>query len=440
MDLKNVQNISNRTIISLSTLKESQNWILEILLDRYTLELQSGNYNLPIKTANTEEDKTINISLPLLLGYQGQASLIYNEILKLLNQLFGVPPGTLRFGLGHRRSRQLSIMKNGQSWIPNLFQLSSGESLLLDLFLCIIKDFDLSNSNFTRLSDINGIVLIDEIDLHLHVHLQKDILPQLIRLFPKVQFVITTHSPVFLLGMRDVFGTDGFDILNMPTAEPISVEGFNEFQDLFSIISETKTYIDTLNTELKKSLLPAIFVEGDYDIKYITKTIALFYGDKDLLSKIRLLDSNGFGGLNNIWASLDKKNRIVDLLSTKIFLLYDCDISKKDDSNGKVSRKTIPINFTNPIQKGIENLLSETTIQKLQNENDKFIDIKNATKEKIRGEIIDIPEVKTINPNEKKNVCDWLCQNGDASDFEGFKIVVDIIIDFINQDNKEITP
>ena len=421
MDLKNVQTISNRSIISLSTLKESQKWLLDLLFDRSVFEL-----------------KTQQLFLQVQLMYHGQASLIYAEILKLLNQLFGMPQNTLRFGIGTRHLRQVSIIKNEQSWIPNLFQLSSGEVLLLDLFLSIIKDFELSKSIFTKLSNINGIVLIDEIDLHLHIHLQKNILPQLIKLFPKVQFVITTHSPVFLLGMQDVFGTNGFDILDMPSAESISVEGFTEFRDLFSVIRETRAYINALKAAIQESQLPVIFVEGDYDIKYINKTIELFYSEQDLFNQFKLLDGTGFGNLDKIKNSMDSK--VVDALSAKTLLLYDCDISKQEKSKGKVTQKVIPTNSSNPIQKGIENLLSETTIQKLQNENDKFIDIKNATKEKKRGEIIDIPEVKTINPDEKKNVCEWLCQNGSASDFEGFKTVVDIIIDFINQNKEDTTP
>ena len=46
--------------------------------------------------------------------------------------------------------------------------------------------------------DINGIVLIDEIETHLHIELQKSILPFLTAFFPKVQFIVTTHSPFIL--------------------------------------------------------------------------------------------------------------------------------------------------------------------------------------------------------------------------------------------------
>jgi len=46
--------------------------------------------------------------------------------------------------------------------------------------------------------DMEGLVLIDEIETHLHVDLQKKVLPFLIDFFPKIQFIVTTHSPFVL--------------------------------------------------------------------------------------------------------------------------------------------------------------------------------------------------------------------------------------------------
>ena len=50
--------------------------------------------------------------------------------------------------------------------------------------------------------EIAGIVLIDEIDLHLHPHWQASLVPSLRAIFPKVQFIATTHSPMVLPGLR----------------------------------------------------------------------------------------------------------------------------------------------------------------------------------------------------------------------------------------------
>ena len=46
--------------------------------------------------------------------------------------------------------------------------------------------------------DMPGIVLIDEIETHLHLELQKKIMEILTGIFPNVQFIVTTHSPFIL--------------------------------------------------------------------------------------------------------------------------------------------------------------------------------------------------------------------------------------------------
>lgn len=49
-------------------------------------------------------------------------------------------------------------------------------------------------------SEFTGVVIIDEIDLHLHPQAQKDLVQNLSKTFPRVQFIVSTHSPIPLLG------------------------------------------------------------------------------------------------------------------------------------------------------------------------------------------------------------------------------------------------
>ncbi len=51
-------------------------------------------------------------------------------------------------------------------------------------------------------SDLRGIVLIDEVDLHLHPRWQRQCIPILRKAFPRLQFVVTTHSPLVLTGFE----------------------------------------------------------------------------------------------------------------------------------------------------------------------------------------------------------------------------------------------
>lgn len=77
----------------------------------------------------------------------------------------------------------------------NLNQLSDGYSAVIN----IITDIILRMENKKGIGyDLEGIVLIDELETHLHIELQKKILPFLTKFFPKIQFIITTHSPFVL--------------------------------------------------------------------------------------------------------------------------------------------------------------------------------------------------------------------------------------------------
>jgi hypothetical protein len=51
-------------------------------------------------------------------------------------------------------------------------------------------------------TEITGIVLVDELDLHLHARLQREIVPRLRRALPGMQWIVTTHSP-FIVGSFD---------------------------------------------------------------------------------------------------------------------------------------------------------------------------------------------------------------------------------------------
>ena len=51
-------------------------------------------------------------------------------------------------------------------------------------------------------TDIEGIVIIDEIDLHLHPELEKVVLKRFMDTFPNLQFIVSTHSPLVLTGLE----------------------------------------------------------------------------------------------------------------------------------------------------------------------------------------------------------------------------------------------
>lgn len=91
---------------------------------------------------------------------------------------------------------EMVVDKNG---IPLYYrQLSSGEKAVIALVADLARQLTLANPKKDNPLEGTGVVLIDEIDLHLHPSWQRKIIPKLQELFPNVQFVVTTHSPRIL--------------------------------------------------------------------------------------------------------------------------------------------------------------------------------------------------------------------------------------------------
>jgi predicted ATP-binding protein involved in virulence len=77
----------------------------------------------------------------------------------------------------------------------SLAELSDGYSAVISIVTEIMLRMEAAGSHAY---DLEGVVLIDEVETHLHVELQKKILPFLCDFFPKIQFIISTHSPFVL--------------------------------------------------------------------------------------------------------------------------------------------------------------------------------------------------------------------------------------------------
>ncbi|MEJ1337871.1 MAG: AAA family ATPase [Candidatus Sedimenticola sp. (ex Thyasira tokunagai)] len=423
-ELKKITGISNRELICTSPLKNNNNWLLDLLFDRQLYDLNIKQ--LPIPTAPDQAQP--HTTVPIFAGFSGQSANIYEAVIEVIRVVLR-ESGNLRLGAGARKDRQISVMKNEEIWVPNLFQLSTGEVQLINLFLSIVRDYDLSEGELNTLSDIRGIVIIDEIDSHLHTIHQKEVLPKLIKSFPNVQFIITTHAPLFLLGMEDEFGSEGFEIINMPDGEKVSANDFSEFVAAYDAFRDTAMHRAEIKAEIEQHSKPIVFVEGDYDIRYLNKAANLL-GKTEVLDKVQLKDGSGFGNLDKIWKSYN--NSISEALPNNIILLYDCDTKKQDCEKYLIYKRIMQSIPDNPISIGIENLFPDETIEKIESINPQYIDIKEEIKTRKRGVEVTLPADKSVNKDEKGNMCNWLCENGDGGDFVHFESAFQIIEQIIN--------
>lgn len=260
-------------------------WLLDIIVDSRA-EVDFSSYNEPQHSYNADnlnDAKTLSIARE---NVQKILSSILNE--------------DVRFNLQTRLfvNSRFSIVrkKDNKILVPSLNSLSTGQIALFKMFATIVKYADSYDVNRSLdLSVINGIVVIDEIELHLHPSMQAEILPKLIKLFPKVQFIITTHSPLFLLGMDKVLGKDSYDIIDLPSASKISTETFSEFVSAFKYYENTSFFEKELQSVLsslnsnKNTSEPLIITEGQTDWMHLESAYRALLQDsnnKDLFSKL----------------------------------------------------------------------------------------------------------------------------------------------------------
>jgi predicted ATP-binding protein involved in virulence len=404
--------------------EDNRQWLMDVLLDSLVdgkIMVTAREFPTPEQFATFSFEPQDNLSDKLLLkvGRQNVESLLRSVledenaelILNYRNAIHGRV--AIRFGNG--------II------IPSLSHLSAGQSLLLNLFATIIRYAERTDiQKSIQLSEIKGIVLIDEIDAHLHTNLQYEVLPKLVKLFPKVQFIITSHSPLFLLGMEREFGADGIQILEMPTGKQISTERFEEFLKSFEFYRQTQIFEDTVEEQVLATSKPLVLTEGQTDVDYI-KTALKLLEHTDILEQVNI-DQVGrsekggstAGGHTNLDAARKFLENNRSRFPRRVLLLYDCDTKKGSEDVGSLSIRCIPQNTDNTKAiKGIENLLPIELFE------ERFYQ-KDRKQTGNGGENI-------ISKFRKQDFCQWICkERSEKKDFLQFEaLVVPILREFL---------
>jgi len=95
-----------------------------------------------------------------------------------------------------RRRQRMTISIRGMT--IDVASLSEGEKCLIAMTGDLARRMVLAAPTAANPLEHPAVVLIDEIELHLHPGLQRTILPRLLEVFPKTQFIVSTHSPQVL--------------------------------------------------------------------------------------------------------------------------------------------------------------------------------------------------------------------------------------------------
>ena len=96
----------------------------------------------------------------------------------------------------------MAVDKDGRSL--NVLQLSQGEKSLMALVGDIARRLAMMNPELDNPLHGDGIILIDEVDMHLHPSWQRNLVQRFTDTFPKCQIVLSTHSPLVISDQKDI--------------------------------------------------------------------------------------------------------------------------------------------------------------------------------------------------------------------------------------------
>ena len=134
-------------------------------------------------------------------------------------------------------------------------ELSDGFAAVLDIVVDLILKMQHKNQ-LIRVYECDGIVLVDEIETHLHLELQKVIMPLLTEIFPNIQFIVTTHSPFVLSSLSNAIA---FDLEHQEIIEDLTEYSYESLAEGYFGVKTASSYmgmqLDRLEELLKKEVL-----------------------------------------------------------------------------------------------------------------------------------------------------------------------------------------
>lgn len=132
------------------------------------------------------------------------------------------------------------VDEDGSTHELRIEQLSEGYKIVISMVADLAARMAEANPDKDNPLDATGIVLIDEVDLHLHPRWQREILLQLTNVFPNIQFIVSTHSPIIVVGAAEIAQVVNLNNINADknlTQENVHVSSVGQvlLSDLFGL-------------------------------------------------------------------------------------------------------------------------------------------------------------------------------------------------------------
>lgn len=319
--------------------KELANWLIDVFLDNVQ-QIQKMNIlsNKLRQYIHTENGKPIIENNPITgklmqeiieINNYPQQNIVSNINLIFSNALSSkFPQKSLALSVGERfmggtRINVVDAINNSVVY-PSIFNMSSGEKAIISLFVEIIHQMD---NLHIQLSNITGVVLIDEIEKNLHIKMQYEVLPKLFELFPNIQFIISSHSPFLNMGLAEV-AMDRTQIIDLDNNGMVCEPTNNDlYKDVYNMmVNENQRFYSiyqNLQNELINYTKPIVITEGKTDIIHILKAKEKLGVTTDFLTIQDNNQPDGDSDLQKLLEQLCKVKR-----SNKIIAIFDRDIQK----------------------------------------------------------------------------------------------------------------
>ena len=315
---------------------------------------------------------------------------------------------------GRRNPSKIGIQVGDSLRAVGLNALCNGQASLLSIFGTLLMYADMRVEDDGDPFSVPGICIVDEIDAHMHVNLQTDAIPSLLGLFPNIQFFVSGHSPLFLMGIERRFPSNRF--LELPEGQLVPSEGYREFEAAFSAFKASSAFSAAVRSSAESESDPVVWLAGETDPIYFERAAEILgynelYG-KNLFRWIGGNDSKGqgfFTGDDSLKraGALFKANP--EVLSQSTLLLFDSDAPQQPYSQGNLHIRSIhKNNNNNKVEIGIENLLPESWFD------EKFYETRSKAR-KDGGESI-------VTSLRKMMLCTNFCEKARKEDFHEFDV------------------
>lgn len=170
----------------------------------------------------------------------------FNNFEDLLRNIYGDNELKIEFNY-----KDYSFIINTDGKAFNFTELSDGYAAIIDIVADLILKMQNNGKSVTRAYEKRGVVMIDEIETHLHLELQKNIMPILTKVFPNIQFIVTTHSPFVLSSLSNAVA---FDLEKKEIIDELNEYSYEALAEGYFGIKTSSSYLEMRLNEFRNLL------------------------------------------------------------------------------------------------------------------------------------------------------------------------------------------